>query len=86
MIINGGDKLMAFQNIITRVNGQPIHYWERFQIAYHMGNGMSPYQIASALSIAPKTAYKWIRRFEETGEMQVNFHIYLFLNEKSKNL
>jgi transposase len=38
-----------------------------------MGSGMSPYQIASALSIAPKTAYKWVRRFEETGEMQENF-------------
>jgi transposase-like protein len=72
-VIINGEKLMAFQDTITRVNGQPLHHWERFQIAYHMGSGMSPYQIASALSIAPKTAYKWIRRFEETGEMQVNF-------------
>jgi transposase-like protein len=72
-VIINGEKLMAFQDTITRVNGQPLHHWERFQIAYHMGSGMSPYQIASALSIALKTAYKWIRRFEETGEMQVNF-------------
>ncbi len=76
---------MAFQNTITRVNGQPFHYWERFQIAYHMGSGISPYQIASALSIAPKTAYKWIGDLRKRVKCRSILLTFVFKQKKSKN-
>lgn len=60
---------MEFLNDIHWRNGQALDIKERNTIIYLLGTGMSPEDIALALSRSLTTIKKWINRWSQTGEV-----------------